>query len=97
MCSIVKTPPRRGDGQESQLRLCAKGPLRRAFHALARGDKPLAAKKAKTKRLKETGFRGFLARFGPGFIAGASDDDPSGIGTYSQGSLDADQLQPRLF
>ena len=57
----------------------------------------MAAKKAKTKRLKETGFRGFLARFGPGFIAGASDDDPSGIGTYSQGSLDADQLQPRLF
>src|SRR5450755_554174 len=28
--------------------------------------------------------RGFLRRFGPGFITGASDDDPSGIGTYSQ-------------
>jgi NRAMP (natural resistance-associated macrophage protein)-like metal ion transporter len=27
---------------------------------------------------------GFLARLGPGLIAGASDDDPSGIGTYSQ-------------
>ncbi|HEX7703967.1 MAG TPA: divalent metal cation transporter, partial [Kofleriaceae bacterium] len=27
---------------------------------------------------------GFLRRFGPGFITGASDDDPSGIGTYSQ-------------
>jgi NRAMP (natural resistance-associated macrophage protein)-like metal ion transporter len=28
--------------------------------------------------------RGFLARLGPGLITGASDDDPSGIGTYSQ-------------
>src|SRR5256885_4599346 len=25
----------------------------------------------------------FLARLGPGLITGASDDDPSGIGTYS--------------
>jgi Mn2+/Fe2+ NRAMP family transporter len=28
--------------------------------------------------------RGFLSRLGPGLITGASDDDPSGIGTYSQ-------------
>lgn len=28
--------------------------------------------------------RKFLKSFGPGFITGASDDDPSGIGTYSQ-------------
>jgi NRAMP (natural resistance-associated macrophage protein)-like metal ion transporter len=27
--------------------------------------------------------RGFLAILGPGFITGASDDDPSGIGTYA--------------
>jgi NRAMP (natural resistance-associated macrophage protein)-like metal ion transporter len=27
---------------------------------------------------------GFLARLGPGLVTGASDDDPSGIGTYSQ-------------
>lgn len=26
----------------------------------------------------------FLQRLGPGLITGASDDDPSGIGTYSQ-------------
>ena len=26
----------------------------------------------------------FLQRLGPGFVTGASDDDPSGIGTYSQ-------------
>ncbi|MDB5300699.1 MAG: Mn2+/Fe2 transporter, family [Phycisphaerales bacterium] len=28
--------------------------------------------------------KSFLARLGPGLITGASDDDPSGIGTYSQ-------------
>ena len=27
---------------------------------------------------------GFLQKLGPGLITGASDDDPSGIGTYSQ-------------
>jgi Mn2+/Fe2+ NRAMP family transporter len=27
---------------------------------------------------------GLLKRLGPGLITGASDDDPSGIGTYSQ-------------
>lgn len=31
------------------------------------------------KRIKK-----FLKKFGPGFITGASDDDPSGIATYSQ-------------
>lgn len=30
------------------------------------------------------GFRGFLQTLGPGLITGAADDDPSGIGTYSQ-------------
>jgi NRAMP (natural resistance-associated macrophage protein)-like metal ion transporter len=30
------------------------------------------------------GRRGWLARFGPGLITGASDDDPSGIATYAQ-------------
>src|ERR1700730_8782625 len=30
------------------------------------------------------GFLGFVQLLGPGLITGASDDDPSGIGTYSQ-------------
>src|SRR5579883_3521891 len=30
-----------------------------------------------------SGFKRFLKVLGPGFITGASDDDPSGIGTYS--------------
>ncbi|MDD5726918.1 MAG: divalent metal cation transporter, partial [Patescibacteria group bacterium] len=29
-------------------------------------------------------FQKFLKKFGPGFITGASDDDPSGIATYTQ-------------
>jgi NRAMP (natural resistance-associated macrophage protein)-like metal ion transporter len=33
---------------------------------------------------QESKFKKFLKKFGPGFITGAADDDPSGIGTYSQ-------------
>lgn len=33
---------------------------------------------------KQKGLVGFLQLLGPGLITGASDDDPSGIGTYSQ-------------
>ena len=42
--------------------------------------------KRKGREKKQEGKKkeGFLARLGPGLITGASDDDPSGIGTYSQ-------------
>jgi hypothetical protein len=33
---------------------------------------------------RHMGPKGFLQILGPGLITGASDDDPSGIGTYSQ-------------
>jgi NRAMP (natural resistance-associated macrophage protein)-like metal ion transporter len=33
---------------------------------------------------KNFSVKSFLQKFGPGFVTGASDDDPSGIGTYSQ-------------
>lgn len=36
------------------------------------------------KRIENADQDSFLQRLGPGFITGASDDDPSGIGTYSQ-------------
>jgi NRAMP (natural resistance-associated macrophage protein)-like metal ion transporter len=42
----------------------------------------VAKKRAEKAAEKED--TGFLARLGPGLITGASDDDPSGIGTYSQ-------------
>src|SRR2546422_1410263 len=37
-----------------------------------------------TQEAKRRGVAGFLHLLGPGLITGASDDDPSGIGTYSQ-------------
>jgi NRAMP (natural resistance-associated macrophage protein)-like metal ion transporter len=36
------------------------------------------------RRARRVRGRGHLRRLGPGLITGASDDDPSGIGTYSQ-------------
>lgn len=36
------------------------------------------------QRLETFRFKGFFKTLGPGLITGASDDDPSGIGTYSQ-------------
>src|SRR3989442_3842859 len=36
------------------------------------------------QKAKRRGVAGFLHLLGPGLITGASDDDPSGIGTYSQ-------------
>src|SRR6267143_5822002 len=40
------------------------------------------------KELRQNGWQGrvlvYLKSLGPGLITGASDDDPSGIGTYSQ-------------
>src|SRR3954452_15646103 len=39
---------------------------------------------AKVEQAKPFVFKDFLKALGPGLITGASDDDPSGIGTYSQ-------------
>jgi NRAMP (natural resistance-associated macrophage protein)-like metal ion transporter len=53
-------------------------------------DNKSAPKAVDRRRKKTTGEGdapprvGFLRRLGPGLITGASDDDPSGIGTYSQ-------------
>ena len=38
----------------------------------------------KTQHREPFRFKDFLKSLGPGLITGASDDDPSGIGTYSQ-------------
>src|ERR1700736_2294828 len=45
---------------------------------------PLAARIARHWSRRGTPRRGLLAFLGPGLITGASDDDPSGIATYSQ-------------
>jgi NRAMP (natural resistance-associated macrophage protein)-like metal ion transporter len=44
----------------------------------------LAARIARHRAARPPGGKGLLARLGPGLITGASDDDPSGIATYSQ-------------
>jgi NRAMP (natural resistance-associated macrophage protein)-like metal ion transporter len=44
----------------------------------------LAARIARRRALHSTAHKGLLGRLGPGLITGASDDDPSGIATYSQ-------------
>src|SRR3954454_10741876 len=49
------------------------------------GDKPGSDRPAaKAVAKKPFSFRYFLKALGPGLITGAADDDPSGIGTYSQ-------------
>jgi NRAMP (natural resistance-associated macrophage protein)-like metal ion transporter len=44
----------------------------------------LAARIARRRAFHDTARKGLLGRLGPGLITGASDDDPSGIATYSQ-------------
>jgi len=44
----------------------------------------LAARIARHRARRTAAPKGWLARLGPGLITGASDDDPSGIATYSQ-------------
>jgi NRAMP (natural resistance-associated macrophage protein)-like metal ion transporter len=53
--------------------------------AWKRSKKPDIQKPAvKAERHEPFRFKDFLKSLGPGLITGASDDDPSGIGTYSQ-------------
>src|ERR1700693_15793 len=44
----------------------------------------LAARIARRRSARRAARKGLLGRLGPGLITGASDDDPSGIATYSQ-------------
>jgi NRAMP (natural resistance-associated macrophage protein)-like metal ion transporter len=44
----------------------------------------LRASKGQERMTEQRERKSFLARLGPGLITGAADDDPSGIGTYSQ-------------
>jgi NRAMP (natural resistance-associated macrophage protein)-like metal ion transporter len=44
----------------------------------------LAARIARRRAARRPPHKGLLGRLGPGLITGASDDDPSGIATYSQ-------------
>jgi NRAMP (natural resistance-associated macrophage protein)-like metal ion transporter len=48
------------------------------------GSAAPAIRPPRGKKIGNSSLSGFLGRLGPGLITGASDDDPSGIGTYSQ-------------
>jgi NRAMP (natural resistance-associated macrophage protein)-like metal ion transporter len=50
----------------------------------ARSGQGEFVEQSKKKEPAASGKDGLLKRLGPGLITGASDDDPSGIGTYSQ-------------
>src|SRR5689334_23336823 len=70
--------------------LCIKqhtspGHFTRPESAIVRKEMSLAQKqRTQRKPIENADQDSFLQRLGPGFITGASDDDPSGIGTYSQ-------------
>src|SRR5580692_9530170 len=53
-------------------------------HPKTKASYPLVARIARHWGRRATPRRGLLAFLGPGLITGASDDDPSGIATYSQ-------------
>jgi NRAMP (natural resistance-associated macrophage protein)-like metal ion transporter len=57
---------------------------RRAGSPRARTALTLASRIARHWMPRRPRYRGLLAFLGPGLITGASDDDPSGIATYSQ-------------
>lgn len=50
----------------------------------AAGRRPHKARVDITKTGSGRGWRGYLSAMGPGLVTGASDDDPSGVATYSQ-------------
>ena len=54
------------------------------FEDCSRRDFDLAARIAQRRGNLRKSNKGLLGRLGPGLITGASDDDPSGIATYSQ-------------
>ncbi|MBN8909951.1 MAG: divalent metal cation transporter, partial [Rhodospirillales bacterium] len=60
----------------------APRPAKRGVRTRGRGPSVLAHRIAVHRTPVRR--RGLLSRLGPGLITGASDDDPSGIATYSQ-------------
>ena len=66
------------DPTESSPSVMTHAPIRARAHAV------LAARIARYRAPRAPDRKGLLARLGPGLITGASDDDPSGIATYSQ-------------
>lgn len=80
----VRDRPRRPRIQDPLLREAPVGADREpARSRLLKGARAEGEPAAATPPIGR-GARGLLELLGPGLVTGASDDDPSGIGTYSQ-------------
>jgi Mn2+/Fe2+ NRAMP family transporter len=55
-----------------------------AFVGATTSDSPHTKRPTPSQQKKLARNKGFLQKLGPGLVTGASDDDPSGIATYSQ-------------
>jgi len=71
-----------GADAEPELGELLKEEQRQEGELPASGDAP--AGRTSVEQARREGALGYLRMLGPGLITGASDDDPSGIGTYSQ-------------
>jgi NRAMP (natural resistance-associated macrophage protein)-like metal ion transporter len=86
---VARPKAKRGDPIRTALTRGLSGeavadpPLKRLIKGEAATGGPAAGRATATHALRR-GPLGFLQLLGPGLITGASDDDPSGIGTYSQ-------------
>lgn len=78
---LLRRLPVGPDTEPPERRLRKEGPSRRGRKPSA-ADPPLGLSTFEDARKR--GLVGWLQLLGPGLITGASDDDPSGIGTYSQ-------------
>jgi NRAMP (natural resistance-associated macrophage protein)-like metal ion transporter len=77
--------PKTEHGRVLGYRATAKAPVAQVFVGGTTSDPPHSPKgptPSQTKKLASK--RSFLQKLGPGLVTGASDDDPSGIATYSQ-------------
>src|ERR1700733_14206412 len=77
MLVVARTPSPPRSGARKQQRQ-SKSPRRRSNGERHPSDVDLTTERA------APGWRGYLQAMGPGLVTGASDDDPSGVATYSQ-------------
>ncbi|HEY3926516.1 MAG TPA: Nramp family divalent metal transporter [Acidothermaceae bacterium] len=83
---MARTPSPRATGAKNAQRPAKRGPKRSASPANGNRRKPTGHRSEVdlTASGSTRGWRGYLKAIGPGLVTGASDDDPSGVATYSQ-------------
>ena len=81
MIGVARTPTPPRSGAQSKARQSSK---QRASKPRQSNGKALQSDVDLTKAGASQGWRGYLTAMGPGLVTGASDDDPSGVATYSQ-------------